>query len=248
MFKPQLLSGTVTELKILEGKHNFVMSGGMQAAAGTTAIGAALAGSFFSGALLARSAMATEDAISFTCRVDGVKLSGCFSRLGLNEGEVAEFVVDYSHNQTEAVVYAVRKPQNRQLWIVPMMESGHGVIKRMAIFFPIKILKYLLPLIFIFILLMASFLEGISFLMEVLPFIFSAVCIAGVLMYLVMVLGMFVSYIPKAKLATQVIGALGYDDPANTNLVDNSLNIEEQWEKEHSKPFPKTDELSGLHY
>jgi hypothetical protein len=233
MFAPQLIKGTVTHLKALEGQQNFVMSGGMQAAAGTTAVGAALAGSFFSGALLARSAMATEDATSFTCMVDGVKLSGCFSRLDLKEDETTEFVVDYNHNQTEAIVYAVRKPQNRQLWIVPMMESGHGVIKRMAIFFPLKALMYLLPVTFLIVVAIQSYLYGSLQLQE--PLI--AIAGGGIIAYLAMVLGMFVSYIPKAKLATQVIGALGYQDPANTNLVDNSLKIEEQWEKEHGKPF-----------
>jgi len=44
MFDPQLIKGTVTNLKTLEGKHNFVMSGAGQAATGAAAAGAAVVG------------------------------------------------------------------------------------------------------------------------------------------------------------------------------------------------------------
>ena len=53
MFNPQLIKGTITHLQTLEGKSNFVLSGGARAATGAAAAGAAVVGSFF-GALSLR--------------------------------------------------------------------------------------------------------------------------------------------------------------------------------------------------
>jgi len=242
MFTPQLIKGTITHLQTLEGKSNFVLSGGARAATGAAAAGAAVVGSFFSSSILARSALALkEDSVFFTCVVNGIKLSGCFNTLNITEGEEVELVIDTNHNQSEGAVYAIRKPKERCLWVVPMMEGGHGSMKRTAVFLPLALLKYFLPFSFIFIFLIESFIKGsiqiISPLITVLG--------GGVLLYCTMAFGVYVTFIGKAKLATQVIAALGFDDPANVGLGLVSTAAVKQWEEEHGKPFPK-DQHDGF--
>ena len=53
-----------------------------------------------------------------------------------------------------------------------------------------------------------------------------------------MAFGAYVSFVPKARLATQVIAALGFKEPSNVSLGMVSLKAKEQWEQEHGKPFP----------
>ena len=145
-FNPELIKGTITHLKTLKGRHNFTLSKGGQMATGATAAGAAVVGSYFSSSILATAAMGLQEkAVFFTCEVNGTLLSGCFNTLNIEEGEEVELVVDYNWNKTEGTVYAIRKPEQRCLWVVPMMEAGHGKVKLTALWLPLLILKYLLP-------------------------------------------------------------------------------------------------------
>ncbi|MGH1486834.1 MAG: putative type VI secretion system effector [Cellvibrionaceae bacterium] len=240
MFKPELIKGTITHLQTLKGRHNFVMSGGAQAATGAAAAGAAVVGSFFSSSLLATSALAlNESAVFFTCDVNGIKLSGCFNTLNIAEGEEVELVADFNEDHTEGVVYAIRKPQQRCLWVAPTMEVGHGVAKNNALFFPLIFLKYLLPIAFILGLIFFTLAGSLKQTWEAFPYLLFTALGAGVLAYCVIALGMYVTFAPKAKQATKVIAALGFKDPANTGLGLVDLKAKEQWEKEHGKPFPK---------
>ncbi|MGH1486835.1 MAG: putative type VI secretion system effector [Cellvibrionaceae bacterium] len=237
MFDPELIKGTITHLKTLKGRHNFVMSGGAQAATGAAAAGAAVVGSFFSSSLLATSALAlNESAVFFTCDVNGIKLSGCFNTLNIAEGEEVELVADFNEDHTEGVVYAIRKPQQRCLWVAPTMEVGHGIAKNNALFFPLVFLQYVLPLVFIVLFVGSSFPFNaeIYFKESVI-----GTLLTGVVSYCVIAFGMYVTFAPKAKQATKVIAALGFKDPANTGLGLVDLKAKEQWEKEHGKPFPK---------
>ena len=60
---------------------------------------------------------------------------------------------------------------------------------------------------------------------------------AGVFLYAVMSFGAYVSFVPKARLATKVLAALNFDDPPNASVGEVSLEVKEKWEKEHDKPF-----------
>ncbi|MGH1486833.1 MAG: putative type VI secretion system effector [Cellvibrionaceae bacterium] len=236
MFKPELIKGTVTHLKTLEGKHNFVMSGAAQAATGAAAAGAAVVGSFFSSSLLARSALSLkEDAVFFTCEVNGLQLSGCFNTLNLKEGEEVELVVETNHSQREGVIYAIRKPQQRCLWVVPLMEAGHGVVQRTALLFPLFILKYFLPVIAVIFFFVFGFnLSDKSLWIE---FIIN-VGGGGALVYVIGVISIYLATVPKSKQATQVIAALGFKDAANIGLGTVSFEAKKKWEAESGKPFP----------
>ncbi len=67
-------------------------------------------------------------------------------------------------------------------------------------------------------------------------------------MYLVAWMGLRISFLPKAKIATKIIAALGYDNPKDQSLAEFDLLAKQQWEKEHGKPFPESDDLFVLHY
>ena len=58
-------------------------------------------------------------------------------------------------------------------------------------------------------------------------------------MYIAMAFGIYVTFISKAKLATKVIAALGYDNPANTDIGFVSLQVQKEWQAKNGKPFPK---------
>jgi len=172
---PILLSGTITELKTLKGRTNFVMGAGMQAGAGAAAVG-----SFFSSSLLAQSALSlNEQAVFFTCVVNGIKLSGCFNTLPIREGETVELVIEPDRTRREGVVYAIRKPELRQLWVAPAMEKGHGSMARMCLGLPLIFLKYFLPFVTVFMFLVAYFTEGLAFIADAWGFMFYSLLIGG---------------------------------------------------------------------
>ena len=53
-----------------------------------------------------------------------------------------------------------------------------------------------------------------------------------------MAFGIYVTFSPKAKLATKVIAALGFDNPANVSTSVVNQEARERWEQENGKPFP----------
>ena len=75
-------------------------------------------------------------------------------------------------------------------------------------------------------------------LVENLPHFLLAAIGTGGLAYLAMVIGIYLFTVPKAKQATQVIAALGFDDAANVGLGTVSFDAKKRWEKEHKRPFP----------
>ena len=239
-FNPQLIKGIIRNLKTLEGRHNFTMSRRGQVATGAGAAGAAVVGSYFSSSILATAAMGLQEkAVFFTCEVNGSLLSGCFNTLNIAEGEEVELVVDYNWNKTEGTVYAIRKPEQRCLWVVPTMEAGHHKVKLTALWFPLAILMYFLPFSLLFMIIVFFFMGGFSELIESLPIVFMGTLFGGGVAYLTMAFGLYVTFTPKAKLATKVIAALGYENPANTDIAFVSLQTTKAWEEKHGKPFPK---------
>ena len=59
----------------------------------------------------------------------------------------------------------------------------------------------------------------------------------GGISYFLMAFGAYVSFVPKARLATKVLAALGFKDAENASVGEVSLEVKEKWEKEHGKPF-----------
>ena len=239
-FNPQLIKGIIRNLKTLEGRHNFTMSRRGQVATGAGAAGAAVVGSYFSSSILATAAMGLQEkAVFFTCKVNGTLLSGCFNTLNIAEGEEVELVVDYNRNKTEGTVFAIRKPEQRCLWVVPTMERGHNKVKLLALWFPLATLMYLLPFAFLFMMIGFFFMGGFIELIENLSIVFMGTLLGGAVTYLTMAFGIYVIFTPKSKLATKVIAALGFDNSANISTSVINQEARERWEKENGKPFPK---------
>ena len=63
--------------------------------------------------------------------------------------------------------------------------------------------------------------------------------LTGTIAYSVIALGLYVSFMPKAKQATRVIAALGFNNPANVGLGLVDRDAKDKWEKANNAPFPK---------
>ena len=138
--------------------------------------------------------------------MNGTKLSGCFNTLNIAEGETVDLVVEYNDDNTEGVVYAIRKPQQRCLWIAPMMEIGHGAAKHIALFLPLAILKYFLPVCFIILFLGLSFLFDKFLLKEV----FISTLRRGEIAYLLLVINTYVNGRQQTVLNLQILNGTIY--------------------------------------
>ncbi len=248
MSELSLLSGKITNLKTHKGYKSFINSGTVNASGvsattvtGAAAVGALASGAFFNSAFLTTAAMMQEDVTYFNCKVNGIRVMGYFNKVAFKNTDEVEFVVEYDQEDpSQAFAYAVRKPKERKLWVMDRMVDGENVTKQICRRFPMVVLVFIIPLCF----LLALFVMGL----DAFIFIFLNSLLGGGLMYLTVWLGLRISFLPKAKIATKIIAALGYDNPKDQSLAEFDLLAKQQWEKEHGKPFPESDDLFVLHY
>lgn len=243
-----LLSGKVGNLKTHQGYKSFIGSGAAKAS-GAAAVGAAASGALFNSSLLTMGAMQRENVTYYTCKVDGITLTGYLNEVRFKNTDELDFVVEYDANDpTQAFAYAVRKPEQRKLWVIDRMSVGHEIQRRFLWKTPLIIVPFIA--VWFLIILITTYIDDgdFDFLIDFWFEIFVLGMGGGsILMYLIGYLGFRLTLYPKSKIATHIIRALGYDNPADVSLGDNSYQIEKDWEAKHGKPL-REDDLFVLYY
>ncbi|MGH1441594.1 MAG: putative type VI secretion system effector [Cellvibrionaceae bacterium] len=241
MSELSLLSGKITNLKTHKGYKSFMGSGAAKTS-GVAAVGALASGAFFNSAFLTTAAMIQEDVTYFNCKVNDIRVMGYFNKVAFKNTDEVEFVVEYDQDDPDqAYAYAVRKPKERKLWVMDRMTSGENVVKEMCWRLPMITIGVFIPIPYIIALIMNGF-ENVIFIT------FAVLIGGGGLAYLTAWLGLRISFLPKAKIANNIIAALGYEDPKEISLAYESEKAKKRWEEEHGKPFPESDDLFVLHY
>ena len=246
-----LLSGKVSNLKTKKGYKSFISSNAGRAATKAGAVGAAASGALFNSGILTTAAMMREGVTYYTCKVNGVTITGYLNTVAFKNTDEVEFVVEYNpRDKTQALAYAVRKPKERKLWIMDRMESGENIMKEASWRLPMIFMVVMMPVILLFRVTVTCFNDCRLMLTADYLLINFFVALGGgyVLIYFLLVIGLHISYLPKARIANKIIAALGYDDPKEVSLAAVSQEAKKQWEEENGKPFPKSDDLFVFHY
>jgi hypothetical protein len=123
----QIISGTVSDLKIVAGRCDLGIACGDKALArGVDMLAAAMGEAVNAGA-----ASSSDTDISmdfFTCTVDSREVSGSFYKLEFSNGDVIEFVV--RDDDGLLLVAAARDLEKRYIWVQPYKTRGHLAQRR----------------------------------------------------------------------------------------------------------------------
>jgi hypothetical protein len=231
MTRLEIITGVVQNLKIAKGYEDLVFTQTDKSLAGAAAIGAAAIGQFFNSANLSSVSTGSEiDMEFFICVVNSTPLAGRFHKVEFKEGETVEFVVE--HKAGGGIVHAARSPSQRMLWMLPYQTRGHIAQK-------ISDIKWTL-IISITAVICIIFSE----------FYFFSVRAhrrddGGMVFFLLMFLGfVFVNFVVRRRFhgfslqATEVLKALGYQNPAKVDLHSQHKQAQKKLHQETGKLPP----------
>lgn len=240
MRKLELIRGKVTDLIVRKGSADPVFSQAEKNTAGVAAVVAIVAEQTFNSTVFANASNGADiDVEYFTCTVECVPLSGHLYRVEFGNGDEMEFVVEKMRGQ--CIVQGARSTANRLIWMLPYQTRGTEAQQQnnrkwryIASFFcaaiPTAVLRFMLP---------AASHPPIFFF----PTIF---------------LGMFItmlaiSFLITARfrefsvMATEVLRAFGYENPASVDLPALSKEAERKSRREKETP-PQLFQPWRFHY
>jgi hypothetical protein len=232
MAQLELISGVVQNLKSARGSQDLVFTQTDKDVAGAAATGAAVMGEAFSAANLASTSMGGAEIGMdfFTCTVNGILLEGGFYRLEFKEGESVDFVVERETGRN--IVKAARSPEQRIIWMLPHQERGQIAQKRSNI-------KWMLILsaLAAAVLAVVEFYRFPKLIQGCLHCYILSIFGAFLLVFVVMGYAFWRLY-GFSKEATEVIEALGYQNPAEVDLHSQHKQAQKKLHQETGKLPP----------
>jgi hypothetical protein len=124
-----LVRGVVQNLIVTKGHEDFVFHSSDKNITDVVAIGAAATEQLFNSVILTSAVGDAEISVDrFTCTVNNVVFTGRFHEIQFKSGDEIEFVVEMTQNN--GVVYAARSPSMRLLWMMPHQMRGKAAQKK----------------------------------------------------------------------------------------------------------------------
>jgi hypothetical protein len=221
-----VLRGRIENLTVVADEEEFLQAPSKQMGTATaSALAVAGVAGAASGALLATTGSA--DAVQrFTCSVAGELISGCFSTVGFNDGDEVE-VVGARQPDRSYYAYAVRRPEDRKLWMHPHCSRGSKAHwrytwKMVAVTIAVGIL--------IFEGVSMSSLDASDIIDGTRSFwmFFWGALVFSIVLGLYLPLRFAFAMSSSVAIAERIFAALGYADPANVDMEKQNFRY---WRK-----------------
>lgn len=236
----ELIRGQVTNLVVTKGSSDPVFQGMDKSLAGLGAVAAAAAGQLPSSTVLANASEgAAVDVEFFTCVVNDLRLFGHLHRVEFKDGDEMEFVIERYLGRGS--VQGARNPAYRLIWMRPYQTRGTEAQQKYN-----RKWRYI-----------ASFACA-AIPTAVLRFMLPAASHPPIFFFPTIFLGMFItmlaiSFLITARfrefsvMATEVLGAFGYENPASVDLPALSKEARRKSRREKETP-PQLFQPWRFHY
>jgi hypothetical protein len=206
------ISGVVENLRIEKGSQDLIFTKTDSQVAGIAAVGAAAMGQFASASVLGNASAGAEIGMDFfTCTVNGMTLRGAFHKVEFLNGDQIEFVVEQEADFF--TVHAARSSSARLLWMQPHQIRGIRAQKACDIRWSV-----MFPTLAVIGIAICEFFRDENF--GTYPFsaelLFYSLAFFSTLAVTVWIRMRFRGF---AHQATEVLRALGYDDPEDVDLT-----------------------------
>jgi hypothetical protein len=234
-----VVSGEISNLHIFKGHENMLFSATQSQLAGIGAIAAAAAGAGTASSVMARAHRDAEMPMDFfTCTINEKAVTGCFFKVGFQDGQYIDFVVHDQMHTSE--VYAARDPKRRLVWTKPYRSKGHLAQKRSNICGGV-----------LFVLSIAILSFGLVIYAEDMKI--SSLETAAKVTCTMSLFAIFLSWKMCRKFfghgqeVTEVLNCLGFLSPAHVNLPKKRWNAEKNYASEIGQK-PVRFENNGFRY
>jgi hypothetical protein len=234
-----VVSGEISNLHIFKGYENMLFSTTQTQLAGIGAIAAAAVGEGATSSVMARAYQDAEMPMDFfTCTVNDQAVTGCFFKVGFQDGQYIDFAVCDQMNTNE--VCAARDPKRRLVWTKPYRSKGHLAQKKSNIYGGI-----------LFVMSTAILSFGMVFYAEDMK-IYSVATATNVTCT-VSLFAIFLSwkvckkFFGHGREVTEILKAFGFSNPAHVNLPKQNWNAEKNYAFEIGQK-PVRFENNGFRY
>jgi hypothetical protein len=211
MSQLEKISGVVENLRIEKGYQDLIFTKTDSQVAGVAAIGAAVVGQAASATVLSTASAGAEVSMDFfACTVNGISLRGAFHKVEFVNGDEIEFVIEPESDFF--TVHAARSPAARLIWMSQHQIRGINAQKacdiRWSIIFPLLSVLLMIAMQFF----MTDQLGERPLWAELQLY---AMVFLTTFVITVWIRSRFRGF---AYQATDVLRALGYDDPEDVDL------------------------------
>lgn len=206
----RIVRGVIKNLAVHAGEEEFIRSEAQRTAGGVTAASLALGG--LAGSAVGASIAATGgDSVEFfSCMVDGVSITGRFSKASFKDGDEVEVVVEGAGD-----ALAVRRPADKRLWMFPHCSRGTRAHRR----FSAILGGWILIALFVFsCALVATIRWGDNVPAGADLFALAISTVLSLISALYYSIRFLYQWGPIAKRAEMIFAVLGYPDPALVDL------------------------------
>lgn len=232
-----IIKGLVENLRIMKGFEDFVFIQSTKNASGMGAVAAGLLGQSSASITLSSSSSGGEiDMEYFTCTVNEKILKGGFHKVNFKDGELVEFVARIDSEVFS--VHAARSDSQRILWMLPYQGRGYKANR-------VSDIKWTLILS-----LFSVFAAQLIIIMAVDEYmtmpIFYQLLTLGMIFATVVAVNIFARsrFTDFAKEATDVFGALGFENPSEIDLYQIHKEAEKKLRQETNSLPPLVATLS----